>query len=132
MIKATTATFATLLALAGAAALAQAPATGESPEIKRGKLLFIQCRACHDVQAGLPPKVGPNLAGIVGRASGAVAGFNYSPALKAAAVTWDKASLDRWLEKPSAVVAGNAMSKIVDDRAVARWPERPPGSASPN
>ncbi len=110
MSKAMTATFATLLALSSAAALAQAPAAGESPEFKRGKLLFIQCRACHDVQSGLPPKVGPNLAGIIGRASGTLAGFNYSPALKASGLTWDRALLDRWLEKPSAVVAGNAMA----------------------
>jgi cytochrome c len=110
MTKAMTATFATLLTLAGAAALAQAPAAGDSPELKRGKLLFIQCRACHELQAGLPPKVGPHLAGIVGRPSGAVAGFNYSPALKAAGLTWDRPLLDRWLEKPSAVVAGNAMA----------------------
>jgi cytochrome c len=110
MVKATTAIFATLLALAGTATLAQAPAAGESPELKRGKLLFIQCRACHEVQAGLPHKVGPNLAGVLGRQSGTAAGFNYSPALKASGVTWDRVQLDRWLEKPSAVVAGNAMA----------------------
>ena len=37
-------------------------------------------------------------------------GFAYSPALKGAALTWDRATLDRWIEKPSAVVPGNSMA----------------------
>ena len=49
------------------AAVPAAAAPAVSPEYKRGKLLFIQCRACHDVQADLPDKVGPNLAGLLGR-----------------------------------------------------------------
>jgi cytochrome c len=124
MTHAMAATLGTLLVLASVTAPAQAqaqtqasaPATAtpsaaaDSPELKRGKLLFIQCRACHEVQAGLPHKVGPNLAGIMGRPFAAAAGFNYSPALKASGLTWDRAQLDRWIEKPSAVVAGSAMA----------------------
>lgn len=103
------------LAVAGPAAptASIAPASSPeaiSPQFKRGKLLFIQCRACHDVQAGQPDKVGPNLAGILGRKVAAQPGFGYSPALRAASFIWDRASLDRWLEKPSAVVPGNAMA----------------------
>ena len=36
--------------------------------------------------------------------------FAYSSALRAANLTWDLETLDRWLEKPSAVVPGNAMA----------------------
>ena len=99
-----------------AAGAAAQPAAGadaavtQSPEYKRGRLLFIQCRACHDLQPNPVEKVGPHLGGIVGRPAAAVTGFNYSPALRAAKMSWDKAALDRWIEKPSAVIPGNIMA----------------------
>ena len=98
-----------LVALQTSAAFAQTAVT-DSPEYKRGRLLFIQCRACHELKAGLPGKVGPSLHGLIGAKSGQVEGFGYSAALRAANLTWDRATLDRWLERPSAVVAGNAMA----------------------
>ena len=87
-------------------------ATGAvAPDMKRGRLLFIQCRACHEVKAGLPHKVGPNLNGMLGRKAGTAAGFaQYSPALRAWGQTWDLALLDKWIEKPSSVVPGNSMA----------------------
>jgi cytochrome c len=83
-----------------------------SPEYKRGRLLFIQCRACHDLQPSDIEKIGPNLAGLMGRKAAADAAFAYSPALQSAAskLVWDKATLDRWIEKPAAVVPGNTMA----------------------
>lgn len=82
----------------------------QSPEYKRGRLLYIQCRACHDLQPSPVEKVGPNLAGIVGRAAAQGPGFNYSSAMRSAKLVWDRATLDRWIEKPSAVVPGNTMA----------------------
>lgn len=105
-----------ILAVATAGLAAQTPAatvaTGaEAPDLKRGRLLFIQCRACHEVKAGLPHKVGPNLNGLLGRKAGTAAGFTqYSPALRAWGQTWDVALLDKWIEKPSSVVPGNSMA----------------------
>jgi cytochrome c len=116
---------AALLALAAAAPLwaqtrAPAPAAAaaapaatpgvDSPEYKRGRLLYIQCRACHEIKAGAPHKVGPNLHGIMGLKAAQIAGFNYSQALRAANLVWDRATMDRWLERPSAVVPGNTMA----------------------
>ena len=91
---------------------AQAPAAGSDPaaDLKRGRLLYIQCRACHELKADQPHKVGPNLHGLMGRKAAAVDGFAFSAALKGANLTWDKATLDKWIEKPSAVVPGNAMA----------------------
>jgi cytochrome c len=87
-----------------------APA-GVNPDMKRGRLLFIQCRACHEVKAGLPHKVGPNLSGMLGRKAGTATGFTqYSPALRAWGQVWDAALLDKWIEKPSSVVPGNSMA----------------------
>jgi cytochrome c len=99
------------LVLAVAAnASAGAQNAGESPEYKRGRLLYIQCRACHELKRGQPQKVGPNLAGFIGRKAGAAPGFAYTAALSASNLTWDRPTLDRWLEKPGAVVPGNAMA----------------------
>ena len=72
--------------------------------------MFIQCRACHDLQPDPAQKVGPNLNGIIGRKSASVEDFAYSPALTKASLVFDKATLDRWIEKPSALVPGNAMA----------------------
>jgi cytochrome c len=75
----------------------------------RGKILFLRCAACHAVSLGAPAKIGPNLNGIVGKASGAVPRFNYSPAMRAARLRWDDATLDRWLTRPASVVPGTSM-----------------------
>ena len=82
----------------------------QSAEYKRGRLLFIQCRACHELQPATAEKVGPHLGGIIGRPPASADGFSYSPALIAAKLRFDKVVLDQWLEKPSAVVPGNVMA----------------------
>jgi cytochrome c2 len=41
------------------------------------------CTPCHSTEAGVN-KIGPSLAGVVGRKSGSAPGYNYSAALKAA------------------------------------------------
>ena len=59
-----------------------------------GKQAFTTtCGACHSTEPGIN-KIGPSLAGIVGSKSGAVAGYNFSPALKAANITWTSR---RWI-----------------------------------
>lgn len=75
----------------------------------RGKLLFLQCGACHAVVPGAPAKVGPNLSGVFGRKAGAAAGFKYSPALAKAGLVWDAGNLDKWLTSPAKVVPGTMM-----------------------
>lgn len=100
----------TAQAQAPASAQASAAAPAPDADFKRGRLLYIQCRACHELKEGEPNKVGPNLHGMIGRKSALAEGFAYSPALKGANLTWDRATLDRWIEKPSALVPGNAMA----------------------
>ena len=67
-----------------------------------------RCATCHATTAG-ENKIGPSLAGVIGRPSGSVAGFTYSAALKSAHLTWDDATLDKWLQNPSSLVHGTTM-----------------------
>ena len=73
-----------------------------------GKLVFAQCRTCHVTDAGVN-KTGPSLNGIIGRKSGSVAGFNYSPANAASGVVWSKEKLFQYLEKPQRVIPKTKM-----------------------
>lgn len=98
------------IGLTGPGFAAGAAATTDSPQYKRGRLLYIQCRACHDLQPSTLRKVGPNLSGLMGSASAFDPKFAYSSALEEANLVWDRATLDRWLERPSAVVRGNTMA----------------------
>jgi cytochrome c len=45
-------------------------------------------------------RLGPSLAGIIGRKAGTIAGFDYSEANKNSNVVWDEAQLDRYLSNP--------------------------------
>ncbi|WP_395392032.1 cytochrome C [Novosphingobium sp. BL-8A] len=75
---------------------------------------FAICRSCHSVEAGRNG-VGPTLHGIVGSKAGDVAGFPFSPALKQSGITWDRQSLDTWLQGPMKMVPGTRMVIAVPD-----------------
>jgi len=78
-------------------------------DAEAGKEIFAKkCAACHSVEAG-KNKMGPTLAGVVGRKAGAVDGYNYSDALKASGKTWDDATLDAWVKDPKGTVPGTKM-----------------------
>jgi cytochrome c len=75
-----------------------------------GKAVFRQvCSICHEVVAGRN-RVGPSLFGIVGRKAGMVDGFHYSDANKNSGLTWDEATLDRYLKDPRGTVPGTFMA----------------------
>jgi len=97
--------------------LASAPASAEED----GARLFKPCRACHSLdpaERGLP---GPNLAGIVGRAVGGDAAFDYSPVLRKArndGLRWDAPRLEGFLTDPAEMFPGLWMSmRGIDDAA---------------
>ena len=66
------------------------------------------CSVCHSNEPG-KIKLGPSLAGVVGRASGSEPGFTYSQGMANAHITWDEQSLDKYLSNPKATVPGNKM-----------------------
>ena len=115
-ILATSAAVLILALLTGPLAAAQAPAPGDA---HRGAALFQHCAACHSVEPGVQ-LTGPSLAAIWNRRAATVPGFGrYSEALKRAGLTWDAATLDRWLQRPQAVVPDTTMTfpGIQDARA---------------
>jgi cytochrome c len=74
----------------------------------KGRVLFSKCTICHSVEAG-ENKVGPSLAGIVGRTSASAPDFSYSEAMNKYGVTWDAAALDAYLANPRQAVPGTKM-----------------------
>jgi cytochrome c len=67
-----------------------------------------QCAACHSAEAG-KHGIGPSLAGLVGRQAGTLPGYAFSSAMKASALTWDEATLDKFLDHPMQTVPGTKM-----------------------
>jgi cytochrome c oxidase assembly protein Cox11 len=83
------------------------------PDPVDGQDLFKQqCTACHTLQTN---KYGPALGGVFGRRAGTVAGYNYSPALRSAGLTWSADSLDRWLAGPTKFISGVKMPVSVPE-----------------
>jgi cytochrome c len=95
--------------------LAAAPA-GAAGDATAGRQVFARCAACHSTTPR-DNKIGPSLAGVFGRKSGAEPDYNYSPALKAANITWDEHTLDQFLTNPAADVHGTKMFINVPDAA---------------
>jgi cytochrome c2 len=66
------------------------------------------CGIRHTLQPG-QNRLGPSLAGIIGRKAGTVAGFDYFEANKNSNVVWDEAQLDQYLSNPQQFMPGTRM-----------------------
>ncbi len=97
-----------LMLATGAAALL-ATAAQASGDAKAGADVFKRCAICHATTKDAPKKIGPNLFGVMGRKAGTNPGFNYSPAMKNSAITWDEEKMEAFIAHPQQVVAGNKM-----------------------
>jgi cytochrome c len=74
----------------------------------QGKAVFEKrCTGCHAMAVD---REGPRLAGVYGRRAGNIAGFTYSTGLKNSGVTWNDATLEKWLSDPDLMVPDNNMS----------------------
>jgi len=99
-----------VLALTLLAALGKPTSTTDAD---RGKTIFEKrCTGCHALDID---KEGPRLSGVFGRAAGSVPTFAYSDAIKKSGVSWDAASLDKWLIEPAAFIPDSNMAfRVVD------------------
>jgi cytochrome c len=107
------------LAMAIAMALAATSAFADGDAAKGEKVFKKKCKACHTVKAGMN-KVGPSLAGIVGKKAGMVAGYKKYKGLKGADFVWDDANLDKWLTNPKKFIGKKTSMSFKLKKADAR------------
>ncbi|MCC6469759.1 MAG: cytochrome c family protein [Alphaproteobacteria bacterium] len=84
----------------------------------RGEKVYERCEGCHSIDRD---RIGPRHKGVVGRRAASIDGFAYSPAMKNSGLTWDEATLDRFLQGPTKLVPGTRMGfagvPVEQDRA---------------
>ena len=101
------------LAIAATSLVIFATAPAVAGDAANGEKLFKRCAACHSTDAGVN-KVGPSLAGSVGRECGTVDGYKYGRGYQAACekgFATTEAFLTEYLEDPSAKLSEIAGSK---------------------
>ena len=76
--------------------VAQAQGVGDA---QREAQVFAQCKVCHNLEAG-KNLLSPSLHGLIGRKTGSVPGYAYSPAMKNANITWNNDTLSKYLVDP--------------------------------
>jgi glucose/arabinose dehydrogenase/cytochrome c2 len=103
-----------LVALTGLAAVTQALAA----DANAGKAFFRQqCALCHSAEPNDNGGAqGPNLDGVFARHAASNTAFSYTQAMRDSNLTWDAATLDRFLSAPTNVVPGSAMVIAVPDK----------------
>jgi cytochrome c len=102
-----------VLATAALAASLAPAAAAPAGDPVAGAKTFAQCRVCHTTDAAGKDGIGPNLFKVFGsKAATRRAKYSYSPALKKSGLTWDDATLDRWLTDPAKTVPGTKMAFI--------------------
>ena len=108
-----------LVSILAALAIGRGGAASAEGDAAEGKKVFKKCAVCHSVEPA-ENKVGPSLAGVVGRPAASVEGFKYSDAMKASGIVWTEDKLDAYLVSPKEVVPDGKMKfaglKKEDDR----------------
>lgn len=84
--------------------------------MRRGRILFLQCRACHSLKQDEEHKVGPNLHRIIGAPAAHKPGYAYTDSLKQSGVVWSRDNLSQFLADPYSLVPGTAMVFIGIER----------------
>ncbi|WP_291854316.1 cytochrome c family protein [Bradyrhizobium sp.] len=82
----------------------------QTASVEKGAAAAKKCAACHTFEKGGPNRVGPNLFGIVERARGSEAGFNYSAALKGKPGKWTFDDLNKFIASPKSFLPGTSMA----------------------
>lgn len=100
------------LALAEPAGASSPPG---APAVDAAAVYKARCTSCHELDRN---RAGPQHRGVVGRKSGTVPGYAYSPALKGAGIVWSRETLDKWLQGPRKLVPGTRMTVAVPDPAM--------------
>ncbi len=94
------------------ALLAELPAAYQSADLDNGQAKFAICKTCHNTAQGAGDMTGPNLYGVFGRKAGSEPGFAYSDGMKSLGISWDAASIDKWITSPRAMEPATKMTYI--------------------
>jgi cytochrome c len=87
-----------------------------SGDVDAGQRISRQCMTCHTFTQGGRAGQGPNLYGVVDGPKAHMEGFNYSPAMRAAAAQpgdeghWTYEELNKFLSNPQADIRGTRMN----------------------
>jgi cytochrome c len=96
--------------LVAVAAWAGSVAGALAGDAAEGEKVYNQkCKVCHQIGEGAKNFVGPELNGLIGRKTGAVADYKYSDANKESGIVWDEAILKDYLVNPKAKIPGTKM-----------------------
>ena len=77
--------------------------------VTAGKTVFEnQCASCHPTEPG-KQGFGPSLAAVMGRQSGTLPGYSFTPAMVNAHLIWDAKTLDEFLASSTQKVPGTSM-----------------------
>jgi cytochrome c len=97
--------------IAAAALTFAAPAMAVEGDATKGEAVFKKCGTCHEIGKN---KIGPNLAGVIGRQPGTLADYKYSKAMIdfGQGKVWDEALLTTYLHNPKEVVKGTKMAFV--------------------
>lgn len=109
MRKITAAAIAAIV-MGSAPALAQFSPPTTPAVVDPATLFSRQCGTCHVAVANGGPRQGPNLAGVMGRTAGSVAGFKYSPGYASSGIVWTAETLDAYLANPQTTIPGSVMA----------------------
>jgi len=95
-------------------------------DLERGSKVSISCQACHSIGKGELAKLGPNLYSVLGRDIASKKDYNYSAAFTEQKGNWSFEKLDRFIQNPSQVIPGTAMTfpgikSKVDRAAIIAW-----------
>ena len=79
-----------------------------------GERVYARCIACHSPDRN---RTGPLHCGLFGRVSGTAPAYDFSAALREAAITWNAETLDAFLKAPLEAVPGTTMgfAGVADD-----------------
>lgn len=88
--------------------------------MRRGRILFLQCTACHSLKEGEDHKVGPNLHRVIGAPAAHKPDYVYTDSLKESGIVWSRQNLSRFLADPYELVPGTAMVFIGIERGADR------------
>ena len=94
-----------LLLLPTAQAMAQQAGEGTGGDPVEGEKVYRKCMTCHRIGPGATTLIGPEHNGLIGRQTGQVPGFAYSPLNKAAGeagLKWTEDNIFEYLADPNA------------------------------